>query len=337
MPFIVGQRVRMKRTENYGEVTRVLPGDIYQVKLEGGLGHLPLPEEAIELPPPQFKPAPKPKLASVAPVGKEYAQDGVQLAFDAQLNNQAEPVAYEVYLLNGTDQKIIYELKVLTHGDRRWSKAGVLEAGGKKRLEAVDYGWLNEKLSCELDVRVVLVGGTGPRHFQQVRIKGSQFFARLTDVPALYREAHLYTVFPVLDQQRTAPASAPPASSLMAITRAQLQQRPKRDDSKRKVENDLREKLEFEEQIDLHLDKLVEDPDKVPKHQVLQTQLMHYDNYIDRALRLGVDSVFIIHGVGTGALKRAIHSRLHRTKFVREFKNEYHAKYGYGATEVIFD
>ncbi|MEO0732665.1 MAG: Smr/MutS family protein [Bacteroidota bacterium] len=327
----------MKRTENYGEITRVLDGAIYQVKLEGGLGHLPLPEEAIELPPPQFKPEPKPQPATPPPSGKEYAQNGIQLAFDAQLNNMAEPVAYEVYLLNGTDQKIIYELKVLTHGHRRWSKSGILEPGGKKRLDAVDYGWLNEKLSCELDVRAVLPGGTGPRHFEKVRIKGNQFFARLTDVPALYREAHLYPVFPALSKQTSAPAAAPPTPSLKALTQEQLRKRPKKDDSKRKVETNLQEKLAFSEQIDLHLDQLVEDPTKVPNHQVLQTQLMHYDNYIDQALRLGVDSVFIIHGVGSGALKRAIHSRLHRTKFVREFKNEYHPKYGYGATKVIFD
>lgn len=39
----------MKRTENYGEVTTLLPGNIIQVKLEGGLGHIPIPEEALEV------------------------------------------------------------------------------------------------------------------------------------------------------------------------------------------------------------------------------------------------------------------------------------------------
>jgi len=343
MPFNVGQRVRMKRTENNGEVTRLMPGGLVMVKLDGGMGHLPIPEETLEAIGPAFKTAPKsPSKPATPPPAPPVTGEwpGVQLAFDAQLDNMAEPVAYEVYLLNGTPHKIIYELKVLTHNDRRWSKAGTLDGGGKKRLDAVEYRWLNEKLGCELDVRTVVPGGTGPRHFQQLKIKGKQFFDRLTEVPALYREAHLYTVFPALENTRSAPAASPPSSSLStlkALTQEQLRKQQKKNDGNKIVTLDLKEKLEFEEVIDLHLDQLVKDPESIPKHQVIQTQLMHYDNYIDRAIRLGVDSVFIIHGVGTGALKRAIHSRLHRTKFVREFKNEYHSKYGYGATEVIFD
>lgn len=351
MKFKIGQRVRMVRTENYGVVTS-LPGDgLVEVRLDGGKGHLSIPSEILELAEQAAvkRPVAQPTLvtkalaeeqrgaAAGAKEGTEAEGPGVRIAFDPQLDNEANPVAYEAYLLNGTPHKIIYELKVMTHGDRRWSKSGTLDPYGKKRLEAVDYRWLNEKLSCELDVRTILTGGTGPRHFQKVNLKARQFFQMLQDVPELYRDAHLYTVFPSLDNTRSAPASAPKGPTLKALTAAAVKARPKKDTSRRKVETNLKEKLEFEESIDLHLPALVKDPEKVAKHEVLQLQLKAFDAYIDQALRLGVDSVFIIHGVGTGSLKRAIHSRLHRIKFIREFKNEHHPKYGYGATEVIFD
>lgn len=344
MKFKIGQRVRMVRTDNVGVVTALPADGLVEVRLDGGKGHLSLPAEILETVVERPSPAQQPTSPVPPPSekqtgkGEEADGPGVRLAFDPQLDNEANPVAYETYLLNGTPHKIIYELKVMTHGSRRWSKAGTLEPRGKKRLEAVDYRWLNEKMSCELDVRTVLAGGTGPRHFQKVNLKARQFFDHLQDVPELYRDAHLYVVFSSLNTTRTAPATAPPStSSLRAITAAAVRARPNKDDSKRKVETDLQEKLEFEETIDLHLSALVEDPASVAKHEVLQLQLKAYDAYIDQALKLGVDSVFIIHGVGSGALKRAIHSRLHRTKFVREFKNEYHHKYGYGATEVVFD
>lgn len=349
MKFKIGQRVRMVRTENYGVVTALQDNGLVEVRLDGGKGHLSLPSEILEEAAAgkrkRVAPTPTPVAgrrveaggaAGAMKVDKKRGA-GVRIAFDPQLDNEANPVAYETYLLNGTPHKIIYELRVTTHGDRRWSKSGTLEPGGKKRLDVVEYRWLNEKLSCELDVRTLLVGGTGPRHFQKINLKAQPFFQTLQDVAELYGDAHLYVVFASLNDALTAPAAPPKGPSLKALTQAAIRARPKKDETKRRVSLDLAEKLEFRESIDLHIHKLVDDVDKVAKHEVLQLQLKAYDAYIDRALRLGVDSVFIIHGLGTGALKRAIHSRLHRTKFIKKFTNEYHPKYGYGATEVIFD
>jgi hypothetical protein len=336
MKFKIGQRVRMKRTENYGEVTTLLPGNIIQVKLDGGLGHIPIPEEALEVVgrEPEKGPAPPPQEISNAEVSED---NGVQLAFDPMTNNEAEPVAFEVYLLNSTPHKIIYEVKAMTHADRRWAKVGQLAPYGKKRLDVVEYRWLNEKLSCEVDVRTVLPGGTGPRHFQKVNIKGQQFFGKFVEVPELYREAHLYLVFPLLKQPDGAPAAAPNGPTLKALTKEQMARQPAKIEHVKVERTNLRAKLDFDNTIDLHLESLVRDPDSVPHNQVLTTQLKYFENYLQMALKMGVDNIFVIHGVGDGILKREIHKLLEQTKYVRKFKNEYHEKYGFGATEVIFD
>ena len=42
-------------------------------------------------------------------------------------------------------------------------------------------------------------------------------------------------------------------------------------------------------------------------------------------------------GLQAGLLKQRIATRLLRMPEVKTFKNEYHARYGYGATEVIFE
>lgn len=337
MKFKIGQKVRMKRTENYGEVTKLMPGDLIQVKLDGGLGHIPIPAEALESATESVrdaKHAPPPQIQSNAEVSGD---NGVQIAFDTVLSNEALPVAYEVYLLNSTPHKIIYEFKVMTHSDRRWIKVGQMEPNTKKRLEPVEYRWLNEKLSVELDVRTVVPGGTGPRHFQKVSIKGKQFFGKLTEVPELYREAHLYVVFPELQKPSTAPAAEPKGPTLKALTREVMAQQPPKEQVKKPERNSLRAKMDFENTIDLHLEALVRDPAEVPRDQVLSTQIRHFENYLSMALKLGVDNIFVIHGVGDGILKREVHKILSKTRYVRKFQNEYNKKYGYGATEVIFD
>ena len=62
--------------------------------------------------------------------------------------------------------------------------------------------------------------GTGPRHFERLRIQGKHFFAKLQDVPELFRDAHLYEVFPNLrTEQDSAQTTPSPAPSLRAITR----------------------------------------------------------------------------------------------------------------------
>jgi len=62
----------------------------------------------------------------------------------------------------------------------------------------------------------------------------------------------------------------------------------------------------------------------------------HFDRFIDKAIRLGVPRVYVIHGIGKGKLKNMIASRLIQIPEVQTFKNEYHPRYGWGATEVIF-
>ncbi len=59
-----------------------------------------------------------------------------------------------------------------------------------------------------------------------------------------------------------------------------------------------------------------------------------FDKFLSQAIRLGVSKVFVIHGVGKGKLKDKIVTRLIQMPDVTNFKNEYHSKYGFGATEI---
>ena len=70
--------------------------------------------------------------------------------------------------------------------------------------------------------------------------------------------------------------------------------------------------------------------------EILRIQLTHFNQFLEKAIRLGVKSAFVIHGVGKGKLKNEIATRLMNHPQVKTFKNEFHPKYGFGATEIIF-
>ncbi|MBB4078137.1 hypothetical protein GGR28_000738 [Lewinella aquimaris] len=336
MNFKVGDRVTMLRTNKTGTISSLLGNDLFQVRLDGGMGYLPAPSHAIALLTESTAPTAigisPPKAAS--PTRDSSHDTGVQLAFDPVFNGEGEPESYQLYLINGTGSKILYELKVHTGSTKRASKFGPLLAYERLKFELIPYHWLNERLQVDLDVRAVVEGGTGPRHFQQLKIKPKQFFSSFREVPELSRGAHLYRVFPRLDNSSVADRNSGP--SLRELTRAQLQ-KPDQVAVAAPKENALQARAEFNDTLDLHLEALVDDPASVPRHEVLSTQMRAFDAFMDLALRLDVGQVYVLHGVGDGVLKAEVHKRLKHVPFVRKFHNSYHPKYGYGATEVLFE
>ncbi len=59
--------------------------------------------------------------------------------------------------------------------------------------------------------------------------------------------------------------------------------------------------------------------------------ILELDRYIDQALRLGLSEITVIHGKGTGILRKGIHEHLRKNKFVKSFRL---GVYGEGETGV---
>ena len=332
MTFHIGDRVTLLRTGATGSIAQQLPDGNFQVRLDGGLGYLPAPGHALALQEGESTaPAPRAKEEK----GQTSETGGVQLAFDPLFNEDGEPSRYQLYLINGTSERILYEIKVRTAEKQHLSKFGPLAAGEKLRLNTIAYGWLNERLQVDLDVRAALSDGTGPRHFQQVKIRPKQFFGSFRHVPALNHGAHQFVVFARL-RERPEEATAGPTSTLREITRAQRKPAASKPAPAPRRPS-LADHSDFNPVLDLHLESLVPDPKAVPRDKILGLQMERFDAFIDQALRLDVERVIIVHGLGNGILKTEIHQKLQHVPFVRKFTNDYHPQYGYGATEVFFD
>lgn len=100
---------------------------------------------------------------------------------------------------------------------------------------------------------------------------------------------------------------------------------------------DVNEYAQFPREIDLHIEVLHTNPSALSNEEIVKQQLRAFDHYIEKAIRLDISRVFVIHGVGKGRLKEMIAARLRRNRHVQTFRNEYHQKYGWGATEIIFE
>lgn len=89
-------------------------------------------------------------------------------------------------------------------------------------------------------------------------------------------------------------------------------------------------------ELDLHIEQLVPEWRGLKNIEILAIQLNEFVRYLELAIAHHQHSMIVIHGVGKGKLKDEIHAILRDTPEVDKFVNEYHPRYGYGATEIFF-
>jgi Smr domain len=97
----------------------------------------------------------------------------------------------------------------------------------------------------------------------------------------------------------------------------------------------INEYASFVPEIDLHIELLYDNPKTLTNEEIIMVQMRAFEHFLAKAIRLNVKRTFVIHGVGKGKLRDMIHARLRRHSDVKFFKNEYHERYGWGATEIL--
>ena len=64
--------------------------------------------------------------------------------------------------------------------------------------------------------------------------------------------------------------------------------------------------------------------------------IMRLEKYLDDAMIAGLESVRVVHGKGTGALRKGIHDYLRRQKFIKSYKLAEFGEGDAGVTVVTF-
>ncbi len=88
----------------------------------------------------------------------------------------------------------------------------------------------------------------------------------------------------------------------------------------------------FEEEVDLHLEKLEKDHHSMADKEKLALQLRHFEQKLNNAIQKNYIQITFIHGVGKGKLKSEIRSIL--KEYGLKFQDGPYHKYGVGATVV---
>lgn len=257
---------------------------------------------------------------------------GLQLCFEPVKGADGAVVRYKIWLLNDSSNEYLYELDIYTRSEDVLYEEGKIGGEIVVGLGELTFAQLNDHPEVWMEARRITTAGIEAPQEAFFKIKIKHFFNRFITAPILNEQAYCYAL------KFAPPPSPEKKNTLKEYTQQQMRasgrQQAARSNSRPYKLYDSEAFAHFENELDLHADKILPDYGRFDKSEILRRQLLHFHRFMDKAIRLGVPCVYIIHGVGEGKLRDAIAAELRAMPYVRKFKNQYHHKYGYGATEV---
>ena len=255
---------------------------------------------------------------------------GLLLSFIGQEGKSNEDAVYDIFIINNTTTKVICNYNFMLLEKVTFSNNLQLAPQSSSKIGTLKFDELNDSPKLKTESWRVTTEGYDLPFKKELKIKAKQFFKSFKVVPVLNTNGHLFTLHDSLVGSKTISLK----EEMKSKGKSSFQYK---DDeaSTEKWSVNVNKVANFRAEIDLHIDKIAP-KGTVPKNEMLSFQIKKCKSFIYDAIESGADSVFIIHGIGKGRLKQAVHELLDEHPFVIDYKNEYHAKYGFGATEVYF-
>jgi len=255
----------------------------------------------------------------------------IQLIFLPEQLDEYTIKGYYIGIQNSSLKDYIYNIKINFESKTLSEKRGRLAKKDICQLDFMPFDELNNNPEFTFDFWVLTEEVTGNKESVFCKIKPKQFFAKKVFLESIQREVIAY-------QLQASKSSVPKKElDLTSYTKENLKPKTTKPNFVNRTDKiDLHSRMEFVNEIDLHLDKLTDSNRKLTSGEKLNIQITAASDFVAEALKVGVSKAYLIHGIGKGKLKERIHEMLHCHPKVKTFKNEYHHKYKFGATEVIF-
>jgi hypothetical protein len=334
MKFSIGDKIVLKRTGEEGVVTAYINQQMLEVEVNGTV----FPVYADEVDHPylnwfieQKKQKKVAKPLEQIPVEKEKNRPkrlpkGVYLSFIPVFKaGEMEDIVdhLKVHLLNELSEPISFTYDVRIKNSSLFSHEGKLHAFGNVYLHNIPFEDMNDqprfnwKLSTS-DAFLQEEEGT-------LRIKPVKLFERIGELLQNNEPSFSYILIEdfkpvtVSFKKQEGKKSIPQANVPVTFTKVYAEQ-----------------PIVPSYEVDLHIEKILDDYKGLSNAEILDIQLRTLQKQIDAAIATHQERMMVIHGLGKGVLKEEVHKLLKTIPQVVSFNNDWQARYGFGATEVIF-
>jgi DNA-nicking Smr family endonuclease len=348
MLLAIGTKVKLKHTGDHGEVVELLPNGMVNVYLIKDDMEIPvfeddlIPSDLVNKPVAKriIVPEKKPIISNATPPSQEAESQyailksvGLQLVFEPVLNAESITEYYRIWLINDSKDEFIVTMALKIKGEVEKEHNSKIKGMSKNDFGTLLFDKLNDNPVFELQKWRITSKGTEGFAKNSIKLKAKTFFSKMKTAPFLNKPVHWFLAFDAAPKKKDSSVE-----DLRSYTKRNASRRLPRNEEERKRFSlyDVEEFASFEIEVDLHTEHLGVSTAGMDNAQILRLQLSHFEAFIENALRIGVPRVFIIHGVGKGKLRDMIATKLIQNRDVKTFRNEYHPRYGWGATEVEF-
>ncbi|NOT52481.1 MAG: Smr/MutS family protein [Chitinophagaceae bacterium] len=258
----------------------------------------------------------------------ERQEDGVWLTFLPVMKTDefGEEIVDELklHLENRTETvyRFIYKLHFFGRPDFEFKNT--VNPFENFYLHDIKFADLNDSPSFEFEFSLMEPDKDKADHFEtSVRLKPKQLFAKIKELQENNKATfsqRLFETYPdkVFEHKIEMGDKAKHKGKLYDASKARQHIEPARS------------------VIDLHIEKLTDNWQRMSNFEILTMQLKTFEKYYQLAIVHHQPSLIVIHGVGEGKLRDEIHEILRLKHEVNSFTNQYHPRYGYGATEIFF-
>lgn len=236
---------------------------------------------------------------------------------------------YTTYLVNDTNFSVFFEYELylndyLKHDLKHTIPPNSFFAIGELYQAQFNDAPIIDILSRRLGIDFTL------------KIKYKSFIKSKNMTPLMGIESFMFQVWDGKPKTEQAAAKKPSLSEYTAqnVDINAVKELAKRRQQAEPTPSEL--KAAFPLDIDLHIEKLMPDTYKqLALNEVMNIQIKAMEDYLYKAVKVGVEKVYIIHGIGEGKLKENVDQRLSVHPLVQKHHNKYYPEYGFGATEVF--
>ena len=311
----IGDRVRMLHGKEEGIIRKISSSGRIEVEIEDGFIIPALKNEVVVIHETEKKyfgeqesktPAHEIPQAISAP-----KDQGLYLAF-IPINDQS----LSLYLINDSKKAYLAHVSEVFGDNHRTLMAGTLGSGESRKFD--------DRLLKDMDewpaflLRFIPIQSklekALPAFERQMKMKATQFFKHLSKAPLLGKNAYLFSL-----EQTTKELDIRALNQELE----NINPKPEPVQTKRPARS-----------IDLHIEKLTENPEKMSNSAMLKLQLEVFEKNLDQAIASGMDEITFIHGLGNGVLRKEIHRHLSQLGNIKYFQDTQKDQWGYGATLV---
>lgn len=334
MKYQIGDTVLLLHSQEEGEVVEIVNSEMVLVDVNGV--RFPVYLDQVDFP--YFKRFTEKKTATPkkekiyidnlkkGKVTTQYhVHSGVWLSFlpvfDTDVFDEDVVEKFKIYLLNQTSETYNFSYGVNFKGSPDFHLNNNVLPFNEFYLHDIPFEEMNDAPKFEFDFSLQKKNKNKTDHYEvAVKIKAKQLFQKIEEMRLKNEPTFSFNLFENYPDKmdEVVPEYNNHGGKFYNISQAKEKLEPARS------------------VVDLHIEKLMDNWKGLSNFEILTIQLNNFEKYYQLAVAHRQPNLIVIHGVGTGKLRNEIHEILKTKKEVRTFANQYHEKFGFGATEIYF-